>query len=93
MAARIEGDEIVIRIPVSAIPKAAALAMDEMFGFGNHDFEVTDTDTFAKALVEALNEEEPNTGATLVHKALDGAVDRAVERGAEGYRAPCWGVT
>lgn len=90
---RIEGDEIVIRIPVSAIPKAAVIAMDERFGFGNHDFEVTDTAVFVKELVEALKEEEPNTGATLVHEALDKAVDRAVERGAQGYRAPCWGVT
>lgn len=81
--AKIEGDEIVIRIPIAAIETAAPHAWDDQYGFGNHSISVSDPATFAKELVLELNRES-ETGVTLVHRALDQACVNAAENGAEG---------
>lgn len=81
--ANIEGEEIVIRVPLSALPAAAKVAWDEAFGFEEHTFAVDDVNTFAAEFVRELNAEDEE-GTTLIHVALDKAAVNAVENGAEG---------
>ncbi len=79
----IEGGEIVIRIPIDALPIAAPIAFDGAYGFGNHAIAVTDVAAFAREfLIELKRESE--TGETAVTRMLDAAVVRAFENGAEG---------
>lgn len=77
---KIEGDEIVIRLPIDAIPNAAGIAMWEGF---NCEYPVIDAKIFATELVRSLKK-ETEAGTTLVHLMLDKAVLVAVENGAEG---------
>lgn len=81
--AKIEAGEIVIRVPLAAIPCAALVAFDEQYGFEQHSLEVVDVDVFAGELVLELNRESED-GTTLVHLMLDRAVIRATENGAQG---------
>lgn len=80
---KIEDDMIVIRVPISAIKRAAAYAFDDAWGFQQHNAEVVDEQEFAKELVTELRREKEN-GATLVHDMLDKACVRAAENGAFG---------
>ena len=75
--------EIVIRVPISALPTAAEVAFDRVLGFGNHSYRVTDKHVFAQEVVFELNRESEN-GGTPVHKVLDAACFAALEQGAEG---------
>lgn len=77
---KIEGDEIVIRVPIDATPFAAGYAMLRAWG---QEYPVTDARVFAAELVRELRKEEED-GTTLVHTMLDKAVLNAVENGAEG---------
>jgi hypothetical protein len=75
------GDEIVIRVPIHAIPVAAAVAWETR---SLRELKVTDVPVFAAELVSQLRREKEN-GDTLVTDMLDAAVIRAVEDGAEGF--------
>ena len=85
--AAIEGDEIVIRVPISAIPEAASVAFDEQYG-ENHDVNVIDAPVFARELLSALLDESED-GTTLIHEMLDKACIRCAEDGAEGLSEEC----
>lgn len=76
--ANIEGDEIVIRVPISTIPYAASAGLEDC------DVEVTDLTAAAKSIVRYLNDEDEE-GSTPVHFALDTALRNAVEQGEEGF--------
>ena len=82
--AAIEGDEIVIRVPIAAIPFAADIAMDfEWFHGEDATMKIVDAKLFAEDLLtELLREDEE--GTTMVHLMLDKAILAAVEAGAEG---------
>lgn len=80
----VEGDEIVIRVPIDAIPTAAVIAFDRALGFGNHSLRIENARRFAYAMADALRYEiEPETGSTMVDRALDEACLRVLENG--GY--------
>lgn len=89
--AKIEGEEIVIRIPLAAIPYAASIAFDEA-GYdvdedtGATRMRVTDARTFAQGMLWALNHEGED-GSTPVHYLLDRAVIEAAEQGTEGLES------
>lgn len=76
--ANIEGDEIVIRVPIAAISTAASIVLDEL------EVEITDEREAAKSIVRYLNDEDEE-GTTPVHVALDKALTNAVEQGEEGF--------
>lgn len=77
----IEADQIVVRIPVIAVPHAAMIAFDN--AYGEHRYEVEDGEAFARELVTELSREEED-GTTLIHLALDKAATRALENGGFG---------
>ena len=86
--AKIEGDEIVIRLPIAAISFAAKIAFEE----GNYDVDddtgearmvVTDPAAFAIGLLYELNREGED-GSTPLHYLLDKAIIDAAEQGTEG---------
>lgn len=79
----IEGDEIVIRVPVHALPDAAATAFDRHYGFDVRSATVVDPEAFAKELFYVLSDEDEN-GDTLVTQMLDTACVKAEQAGAEG---------
>ena len=78
--AKIEGEEIVIRVPLAVLEAASTVVWDQR-GYGA--YRVTDLPTYAKALVGALNRESEN-GTTFVHRALDDAAVHALDQGCEG---------
>jgi len=80
--ASIEGDDIVIRFPVAGIETALKHMPDPPYVYGEEP-KFTDLPTFAKEFVRELNREAED-GTTLVHIALDAALTRAIENGAEG---------
>lgn len=75
--AAIEGDQVVIRVPIAALP--VAMSGSPIW----HDCHVTDAAVFAVEFVRALNEEEED-GTTLLHRAFDKAMSNAVESGCDG---------
>lgn len=77
----IVGNEIVIRVPLDALPVAASAAWASR---SLRELNVTDIPVFASELVNQLRQEKEN-GDTLVTDMLDAAVIRAVEWGAEGF--------
>lgn len=77
--AKIEGDEIVIRIKVDVI----RTAIDAVPGWPEN-YRVADPLEAAKSIVMRLNDEDED-GTTLVHTALDNAVLTALEQGDEGF--------
>lgn len=85
--AKIEGDEIVIRLPIAAIPFAASVAFTEcnydLDDDGEPKMEVSDADAFAPYLVTALSADSED-GTTPVHQLLDRMIVAACEQGAEG---------
>lgn len=85
--AKIEGGEIVIRVPFEAIPDAAKVAFDEEWGEEEHGIAVVDAAVFAGELVRALNDEQED-GTTLADLMLDKACVNAAEDGAEGLTDP-----
>lgn len=85
--AKIEGDEIVIRLPIDAIPFAASVAFVErnydLDDDGEPKMKVSDAAAFAPYLVTALSQESED-GTTRIHRLLDRAIVDACEQGAEG---------
>lgn len=80
----IEGPNIVIRVPVSAIPVAFDAWPDAPRNEeGDALYVVTDAATFAKGIVRYLNAEEED-GTTRIHVMFDGAMSEALEQGEEG---------
>lgn len=79
----IEGREIIIRVPIDALPDAAATAFERHYGFDSPAPAVVDPTTFAREVVHELCKELEN-GDTLVHFMLDKACVNAAEAGAEG---------
>lgn len=79
--AKIEGDEIVIRIPIEALPTAAEIAWENTYG--ESGLYVDDLDEFAKEFLNYLLAEN-EIGDTLLHVAFDKAVINATEQGAFG---------
>lgn len=77
--AKIEGDEIVIRVSIDAIQTA----VDAVPGWPEN-YRIADLAEAAKAIVYRLNDEEED-GTTLIHRALDQAVLSALEQGDEGF--------
>ena len=83
---KIEGDEIVIRIPICALPVAAQYVWDEEFGIDEHDYYIDNIDEFAKELVSALCDESED-GSTVVHDMLDKALISVTEDGGLGFNS------
>lgn len=79
--AKIEGEDIVIRVAVSALPQVVEGAWTA--GYMETRFKVTDAPTFAKELVSELNAESED-GTTAIHKMFDACINEAIEQGAEG---------
>lgn len=80
----IEGPNIVIRVPISAIPVAFDAWPDAPRNEeGDALYVVTDAATFAKGIVRYLNAEEED-GTTRIHVMFDGAMSEALEQGEEG---------
>lgn len=77
----IEGDTVVIRISLVSLPTAVEGAWAS-YGLPTR-MKVTDVKAFAKELVIALNREEED-GTTRIHTMFDGAINEAIEQGAEG---------
>jgi hypothetical protein len=80
----IEGDCIVIRVPISVLPIAfdasPVAPRDEE---ADPLYRVTDAATFAKGVARHLNDEEED-GTTPIHRILDDAMLEALEQGEEG---------
>ncbi len=74
----IEGDEIVIRVAIEALP----VVVDAHPSLGGA-YRVTHALDFARELERALSAEEED-GTTLVHRMFDRAIEDALEYGAEG---------
>ena len=77
----IVGGEFVIRVPIDALPNAAAIAWERR---STNELIITDCSVFAAEILCELRREKEN-GDTLVTDMLDMAVLRAVENGAEGF--------
>ena len=77
----IEGDEIVIRLPIATIG-VAVQAGNDLLVF-DVPIRVTDAALFAPEMVAALNDEDEE-GTTPIMKLFDAAVWSAFEGGAEG---------
>lgn len=84
----IEGDEIVIRVPILALPDAFKYC-DYVEGFDPEGPRpcVTDAAVFARELLGELQREEED-GSTVVTEMLDDAMRAAVENGCEGVWLP-----
>jgi hypothetical protein len=78
--AKIEGDQIIIRLDISALPVivSGGWACNAL-----PPLKVTDSGGFAKDLCRALNDENEE-GTTPLHRVIDKAVLTAVEQGAFG---------
>lgn len=77
----IEGDCIVIRVPLDCLPEAVSgyCGMD----FGNSPMVVTDARAFANGVCHALAEED-HGGVSRVHRLFDAAFESAFEGASEG---------
>ena len=81
----IEGDDIVIRIPISALPHACQYAWDNKYGFEQHSLYISNIDEFSNDFVNELNSEGTGrSGDTIIDKMLDEVVIRATDNGAFG---------
>lgn len=76
---RIEGDEIVIRLKIEALPGALAGGPHGLW------MRVTNSGDAAKAMVRVLEAEEED-GTTPVHRLFDDAMLHALENGEDGFR-------
>ena len=79
--ANLEGDEIVIRIPVGGLSGAA---YEGLAAVGCEEGDDMDYECLARDLVSQLNSESED-GTTPVHNMLDQAVIEASEQGAEAF--------
>lgn len=77
--AKIEKDQIVIRLDIKSLPVIVEAGPNGEF------MKVTNVKKFAKELVLALNNEEED-GTTAIHRAIDDACMEAFENGAEGCK-------
>lgn len=77
----IEGDSIVIRVALSALPQI----MDGWWACNQPTtrYKITNTAEFAADLVTSLNGESED-GTTRVHKMFDDALEYSIEQGAFG---------
>lgn len=77
----IEGDEIVIRLPIEALPDVieGAWSMNAL----RTRYQIVDGEAFAKELTLALNREDEQ-GTTPIHRMCDKAIEYAIDQGAEG---------
>ena len=79
--AYIDGDDIVIRIAIDALPIAYEGAIE--LGAVAPGYKITDARKFAKEVINALVDEDEQ-GTTAVHRLFDKAMEDAIENGAEG---------
>lgn len=80
----IEGDNIVIRVPISALPVAFDFSpLTPRDDEADAKYFVSDTAEFAKSVCRRLNKEEED-GTTPIHLMLDSAMEEALEQGDEG---------
>lgn len=84
--AKIEGDEIVIRLSFDALVTATE-ACPAFEPIEDNQPAVTDRAVWAREVVRELNSESED-GTTLVHLMFDKAFLQAAEQGAEGIRLP-----
>jgi hypothetical protein len=77
----IENGCLVIRLHLSFLPSIVEGAWAA--GGMETRYKVTDSRAFAADLVTELNREEED-GTTRVHRMFDGAIDEAINQGAEG---------
>lgn len=77
----VEGDNIVIRLPIKNLPVAVegSIAM----GTVETQMKVTDAEKFAADVVRALNDEDEE-GTTRVHQMFDSAFNYISENGSDG---------
>lgn len=80
----IEGDAIVIRIPLENLPAIVEGAW--MAGGINTRLKITDLRAFAKELCDEINREEED-GTTPFHRMVDAATEAVSESGGEGVEA------
>lgn len=84
---KIEGDDLVIRIPVSAIATAAEYILPDLLQIDpmrcEHPVKVTDQVVWADEVVDTLLEED-EIGQTRITKMFNQAFLHALEYGAEG---------
>lgn len=73
--AKIEGDEIVFRVPIAFLPDIVEGAEDSG--------KVTDAAISARELLTELNHED-ETGSTPFHRMFDECISEAINQGAEG---------
>jgi hypothetical protein len=81
--AAIEGNDIVICVPIDALSTAPNIAWDMHFGAEAEKWKVVDVHLFAKELVSELNRES-ETGETLITSMLDRAAIEVAEQGGDG---------
>ncbi len=80
--AKVEGAEIVIRVPISGLDGAAFEGLMQVGAGDQDDIDKIDRAQLAADIANELNAEQED-GTTLVCKALDRAVINASEHGAE----------
>lgn len=78
--AKIEGEEIVIRIPIRELSGAACEGLDYV-GYEGVDMNF---DQLAKDIIDQMNSEDED-GTTPIHRLLDQAVIEASESGADAF--------
>lgn len=88
LSVKIENDELVIRVGISTLCTAVRQCPVVDYAVMEADgdecaVEITDEAVFAKAILDALNDEEED-GSTRVHRMLDSAANEAIEHGCEG---------
>lgn len=84
LTVKIEGDAIVIRLPIDVVPVCVDTAWARGFGdpTGKHEWAITNPEGFAADVVRELNREEED-GTTPVHKLFDEVLAEAIEQGSQ----------
>ena len=77
----VEGDDLVIRITVSALASGTAVLLTDADGI--QSAKVSNERVWAESVVSSLNE-EGETGETRITKMLDSAIRHAFEYGYDG---------
>lgn len=87
LSCEVVGDELVIRVPVSALAKATEIMLPDLLMIDPDEYpepvKVTDPLEWAQAVADALTEEEED-GTTRINRMFDDAFKHASEQGAEG---------
>lgn len=81
--AKIEGEEIVIRIPFAGVKNATEIAWDNHYGFEQHGLYIENQAEWIESFCATLNYESED-GTTVLHEAFDKAVISATEQGEFG---------